>query len=1042
MSSRSAFRAERGIMVRSVLLPALPVPPAPDLTRRAPDEMASWRLWLLETWGIPQVAAAVRYASPDLARDLDDLATRPADTEGLGRLVLTLLSYILRLSYRVTPFGLFAGVAEGRFGAGADVRWGEDHQVLTRADGEWLAAVVQQLEALPQVRRQLRIIANNAVRSRGERLVLPWQQRALDDKGTALHEVTVIRTAAVETTVRMTAAPLPYRDVTDKLAAAHPELGVSGAEELLDLLIARRMLLTSLQPSGTDIDGLGHVVRELERAGVAPYGPAAELVSVLPQIHAQMRALNQRPSSASASREADRHRGAVTEWMRQVVDQSSPLAVDVRMDADVTIPRAVSWEAEAAASVLARVTPEPHGTQAWIRFRERFRARYGDGTVVPLLDLLDPHTGLGLPEDYHGTVRAPQPHTVRRDQLLVALAQRAVAQGEDLVLDEALIEQLSGGRGAGAESGPAHLELAGSIHAPSVRALNAGEFTFQVRRVGRGWGHFSGGRLAAVLAGQDAPSELLGMLGRRPTSVHGALPVQLSFPSLLPQAIHITHAPRLVAPLISLSEFREGDPDVIAPDDLAVICHQERLHLVSLSRGKVLEAAIPHPLQLECQTPAVARFLDEMQRGQSRRLIGSIGDLSAWDWGAARHLAVRPRVRTGRTILSPATWRLAHTGLPGPGAPVEEWERSFAALRARWRLPRHVYLEHFDTPLRLDLGHPAHRMLLRSHLERPLSVGQLTLIEAEPQDAYGWCGGRPHEIVAYLSSTAPRHPAPAVREAPLTGRDQAHLPGASPYLSARLSCQPQVRHALLVDHLPQLAAELPDSIWWITPRDEDEHPHTELTIRLGDSSTSGDAMRTLGGWAGHLVDTGVISDIALVPYRPHAGLWGDRQTRAAAEEVLAADSAVLVHQHAHQTTLVPQPVLAAANLVAITASLHQNVTDAMRWLSAQPKPRSADGLPKALLQQARDLILPGDWAELRRTPAGRALVEEHWAARHAALDAQRTALNSAPHLDVDAIVRTLLTTHLRLSGETPDGTAWRLARAVALARTHPRRQKA
>ncbi|MEV8033598.1 lantibiotic dehydratase family protein [Streptomyces sp. NPDC086182] len=815
MSSRSAFRAQRGFMVRSVLLHNLPIPPAPDLTRRAAAETASWRSWVLETWSVPGIAAAVRYASPDLAREIDVLAMRPADTDGLRRLVLSLLSYVLRLSFRVAPFGLFAGVVEGHFGATADVRWGEDHRVFSRAAGEWLAAVVQQLEAIPQVRRCLRVTANNVLRTRGERLVLPWQQRGLDAAGTAVHEVTLLRTAAVEAAVRLSATPLPYRDVADKLGSAHPELGVRGAEELLDLLISRRMLLTSLQPSATDLDGLGHVVRELELADVAPHGPAADLVSLLPQIHAQLQALNRRPPLAPE--ETDRRRGAVTGRMRQVADQPSPVALDVRMDADVTLPRAVAWEAEAAASVLARVTPEPRGTQAWIRYRDRFRARYGEGTVVPLLDLLDPHTGLGLPEDFHGTVRAPQPHTVHRDQLLVALAQRAVASGQDLVLDEALIERLAGGRGDGAENAPAHLELAGSIHAPSVQALDAGEFTFQVCHVGRGWGHFSGGRLAAVLADQDSPSELLGMLARRPTTVHGALPVQLSFPSLRPQAIHITLTPRLVAPLISLSEFREDDPDVIPPGDLAVICHQERLHLVSLSRGQVLEASIPHPLQLECQTPTVARFLDEMQRGQSCRLIGSIGDLSAWDWGTARHLAVRPRVRVGRTVLSPATWRLAHAGLPGPGAPVDEWEKAFAALRARWRLPQHVYLERFDSPLRLDLEHPAHRVLLRSHLERPLNLGQFTLIEAEPQDAYGWCDGRPHEIVTFLSSTVPRQPAPTVREAPVTGRNHAHLPGASPYLSARLYCQPQVRHALFADHLPQLAADLPGSIWWITP---------------------------------------------------------------------------------------------------------------------------------------------------------------------------------------------------------------------------------
>ncbi|MEV8033597.1 thiopeptide-type bacteriocin biosynthesis protein [Streptomyces sp. NPDC086182] len=224
------------------------------------------------------------------------------------------------------------------------------------------------------------------------------------------------------------------------------------------------------------------------------------------------------------------------------------------------------------------------------------------------------------------------------------------------------------------------------------------------------------------------------------------------------------------------------------------------------------------------------------------------------------------------------------------------------------------------------------------------------------------------------------------------------------------------------------------------PHDEEELPHTELTIRLSDPSQAADAIRALGGWADHLIDTGVISDTALVPYRPHVGLWGSRRTLTAAEEVWAADSGVIAYQQARMRTLAPQSVLAAANLVAIRTGFHQDVTDGMRWLAAQPKPSSADRIPTLLLQQARELIVPGDWARLRRTPASRVLVDECWAARHAALNEQRAALDPAPHIDADAVLRALLTTHLRLAGEAPDGTAWRLARAVALARTRPRRQ--
>ncbi|MFE9882664.1 hypothetical protein [Streptomyces sp. NPDC005784] len=157
------------------------------------------------------------------------------------------------------------------------------------------------------------------------------------------------------------------------------------------------------------------------------------------------------------------------------------------------------------------------------------------------------------------------------------------------------------------------------------------------------------------------------------------------------------------------------------------------------------------------------------------------------------------------------------------------------------------------------------------------------------------------------------------------------------------------------------------------------------------------------------------------------------------EEVWAADSAVLAHQHAHQHDLPPQQILAAANLIAIADDLHQDVSGGLCWLSAQPKPSAATRLPETLLQQARELILPGDWNALRRTPAGHVLVEEHWAARRKALAWQRTALETAPHTDADAVLHALLTAHLRLADETPNGIAWRLARAIALAHTKPRR---
>lgn len=1036
---RPRYRAQRHGLVRAVHHPRMPLPAWPDLTDTSPAGVASWCAWMREAWRIPELADAVRHASPSLAWELDELATTPCpDVATVRRMALALVGYSLRLAHRPTPFGLMAGVTEGTYGAHTDVRWGREHRAIARADGQWLAGLIQTLEDMPQVRRHLDVIANTVLEVRGDRLVLPWQPRSCEATGTALHEVSVRRTAAVRAAVQIAAKPVAYRDAAHKLTAqlAHPRHDHDDVQALLDLLIARRMLLTSLQPPATEPDALGHVVAELRRTGTERSATAAGLAAELRRIHELMTEHNRLPARASG-----RQRSVLTARMRQLGDQQRPLAVDVRLDAGVTLPNAVAWETETAAAILARVTPDPFGTQAWIRYRRRFQTRYGDNVLVPLLDLVNPHVGLGFPEDFLGSPRAPRPNTSRRDAVLLAHAQQAVAEGREVELDEELISQIAI-RQPGPADVPSHLEILCEIHAAHAQDLDNGRFTLAVRRVGRTWGHLSGGRFAALLATDSQPNDLLGTLARRPTPVADALPVQLSFPALTHGATHLTRTPRLVAPLLSLQEHRPHDPDMISLDDLGVLCHDERLHLVSRSRGMVIETAIPHPLQLECHTPPLARFLDELQRGQSSRITAPMGLLDPWDWGAARHLPVRPRVRHGRSILSPATWLLHHARLPGKTASDTEWQDAFAILREHWRIPRHVFLERLDHRLRLDLDEPAHLAVLRTWTQRHHRPFPPVLTEAEPEDAHGWSQHRPVEFITLLASTAHPRPAPPIPAAPTTHRRDQRLPGASAYLSAHLLCQPQVRPALLTDHLPSLLEGIGRPTWWISPQTTGSEPGLLLTLRMPDTASATDALRHLGRWADQLVDTGLINGLTLRPYRPHLGTWGGETLLAAAENAWAADSHVLAFQASHLRD-VDERALTAANLVSITTAFQGDTRTGMRWLAAQPKPTPTHPLPRDLVRQARTLADPdADWPALRKTPAGAVLLDHFWHRRTSALAAYRTALRHARR-DPDPVLHALLNAHLNLTNTPQESaqTPWRLARDIALAAVQPSRQE-
>ncbi|GAA3086193.1 hypothetical protein GCM10020000_86020 [Streptomyces olivoverticillatus] len=183
---------------------------------------------------------------------------------------------------------------------------------------------------------------------------------------------------------------------------------------------------------------------------------------------------NQLPAAQGGAR-----RAALLTRMRNLSD-AEPLQVDVHLDGEVVVPRAVAWEAESAAAALVRVSPEPYGNAPWRAYRQRFLDRYGPGVLVPLTDLADPATGLGLPNGFLGGAPAARPVVSRRDRQLLRLARRALAEDRDLELDDTTIEALAVGDPARMEI-PRHIEVLIEVHSTSQPALDTGDFQAVVR---------------------------------------------------------------------------------------------------------------------------------------------------------------------------------------------------------------------------------------------------------------------------------------------------------------------------------------------------------------------------------------------------------------------------------------------------------------------------------------------------------------------------------------------------------------------------------
>lgn len=1024
-----AFHATGGALLRAVAHGGLELPPWPDLTETGPATAAEWMTWLRTVWAIAVVNDVISQASPALAQQLQSLcaAEVPALAEA-RRAALSVVRYLVRMTGRPTPNGLFAGVVPAEFVHHAHVRWGGNHRGIARADAGWLAEIISQLEGGPDTLRQLLVVTNTTLMVRGDRLIVPYQSK-IGDRGTGAVEVSLRHTAPVRIALDAARAPIRFEDLCTKVHIEFPNASAATVTGLLTELVARRALITSLHAPSTEPDALVHLLRELKRIGE----PAAEQWVSLAGVHARLGQHQQEPAIAGRALRDE----AATQMCSLARPRRGPVAVDLRLDAQVLLPNAIAREAERAALLLARLTPHPYDTPALGDYLRRFYQRFGAGAQVPLLEVVA-DSGLGWPVGYPGTSAGPQrPPRTRRDELLLALAQSAALDGRtEVVLDEELIASLDQAEG-GPVRLPPHLELCARVDAASVDALNHGDFRMTVTSVSRAAGVVTG-RFLPLLSPDEREALTGGLID--PHREDDVVLAQLSFPPLDPATAHVTRTPQILPTIVSLAEFRDtASAQVLTADDLAVSCDSHRLYLTAPALGKRVQAWGLHALNVRKHTPPLARFIAELSRAQCAQVTD-------FDWGAAATLPFLPRIRSGRVVLAAARWRLAGCDLPARTAEWATWDAALTGWRTRRRLPRTVYLVDGDWRLPLDLTEIAHRVLLREHLNtHPHAV----LDEAPGPDAAGWSAGRAHEVVVPLVSrqppTAPRLSEPSAARL-VSPRDHGEVPAQSRLLYAKLYGDRERQDIVLAEHLPALLASWddPDCRWWFLRfaegSDNPDH-YLRLRITLPDSTpeTFGVAASRVSAWANGLRRDGLLREVAYATSYPETGRWGSAAALDAVETVFTADSHTVLTELAHPARP-HRHALAAANFTAFAIAFTGDTAAGMRWLINHIPAKPPGPVPRSVYKAAQRLADPSeDFHSLRAEPAGAAIVAT-WASRSAAITEYRSRLEGpdAMGIDPNAALASLLHTHfLRACGIEPADKAacLYLARAAALAYT-------
>ncbi|MER6176523.1 lantibiotic dehydratase [Streptosporangium sp. NPDC001681] len=985
------------------------------------------RTWLAKVWSRDEVREALRMASPVLGARLDQLLHTAPDgrpdlvvADDLRRAFVSTASYLLRWQRRTTPFGLFAGIVAAQLGPAA-AKVGDGHRALVRADAEWLTMLIDQIEQHPGLRPRLTVVADSAGIVRDGRFIVAGRAVLGTRTPGPLREISVRHTRPVQAALAVAATPIRFDALAARLTAHFPAMAPGKIHALLHTLVDQGILITSLRPPMTAVDGLTHLISALRVAGTEQLVGIAALLRHLEEISEQLA----RHNRCDDPRQAAAIRASATARMSTLTPGTGHvLAADVRLDGRIAIPERVLAEAALASSVLLRLTTQPFGAAAWLDYHARFRVRYGPGALVPVRELVA-DSGLGYPGGYLGAPRARPAWRMltERDATLLTLIQKAALDGaEEIKLTDADIVALTVGEHADIVV-PQRVELGVALHAASPEAIDRGEFELRVTAAPRA--HTSmAGRFAPLLS--DAHRALLAAsyaAGDQNDEHDTVVAVQLSFPPRCPHNENVVRVPRLLPDVVSLSEHPEGG--VIGVEDLAVTADADQMYLIQRSTRRRVVVRIPHALDTSVQSPPLARFLAEVADARS-------AVFGPFDLGAARTLPYVPRIRYRRIVLAAARWILTSADLPGALA-GDQWNAAMCSWRQRWRIPTRVVLCHGELRLPLDLDQELDRVLLRTRLTR---AGRIELTEDDTPGDQKWIGRRVEFLIPMTAIT------PSPRRLPVTTAPGTVLqPGAAALVHAQLVGNPARFDEILVRHLPAFAGELTGLVerWWVGRHRDMIRPETDqhlaLFLRLTDPEQYGPAAARLAAFTAALEERGLPAQLTLASHPQHLARYGEGPALIAAEQVFAADTTAAVAQITMADAAgLPAQALAAASMTHLAAAFASDAQSGYRALIRCLKQQTGP-LERTLRDHALHLADPaGEFQTVRALPGGDA-VATAWQVRDAALATYHHVL--ASQRDPTGVLRTLLHEHhVRALGVDPafERVTGRLARAAALRR--------
>ena len=634
---------------------------------------------------------ALYVGSPSLYREFTAFieVSGKVDRKKERKLTDSLLKYLIRMTTRCTPFGLFAGSTIANVennnidhSSRIEVTLGEEIKLHKSISMDFWMKLYLKVTSIPEVQNALSYSTNTTLNKKNN----VWKYTKIDllKSSDFTESFNIPNNSILEEIIARSEKGITLQEVSDIIVNHGFE--ESDAQGYIQELISSQVLIDELFPNVTGEKYTDILLQESIRF----------TTNLLPDLQSELVKLKKWLNSNNSPQEFSiAESDKLMADLSRILDDSesghyNPPRVQTDAYYDVKSSSLANFPKDELKECLELLSMLSQDTEKDLEnFKEIFHARYAENEV-PLSLVLDPEIGIDYTCENFARLSNNAESLERIKWNAVTkfkfnLYQTALKNNSRIIsLDKSEIEDL------GIDS-----ELPDSFSILGNMFQTDEQFSFQLSGViGPSFANLS---TRFCHGNHNFKQEVLELMQKENDHYSHSIPAEIShFPNA--HSIPLISRPKLRSYEIPyLTRSTVPIENQLKIDDLYLTIVQNELLLLSKKHGKRIIPKLTNAHSyFQLSNPPIYRFLGDLQQ-QNRKYI-------RWDWEFLKGQPYLPRVCYKNIILCPAVWSIkSKLLLKIEKTPKSSWNEQFQVIRKDLEIPRFVELSDADNNLLLDL---------------------------------------------------------------------------------------------------------------------------------------------------------------------------------------------------------------------------------------------------------------------------------------------------------------------------------------------------